>query len=100
MIKGIEGLKDELVKLNSGKRMIFGRSSNPYLLLFNALDFRNLVLPLGWEIDAEAGLTNRPLDNTNYITIPVFINNELVAGPKTYINTKTDRVIYYRPQLF
>ncbi len=48
-IKNFKELKDELIRLNPKKVMIFGENSNKenYLLLLSALDLRNLILPEG-----------------------------------------------------
>lgn len=44
-----------MMQLNPKTKMVFGTSANRegYLILSNALDFRNLILPKGWTIDAE-----------------------------------------------
>ena len=84
--------RQEMIKLNPKTKMVFGKTSKGegYLSLSNVLDFHNLKLLKGWEIDAK-GLTD---EKTAY---PVFIKEVLVAGPKVCINKKTDSVTIYRP---
>ena len=87
--------REEMIRLNPGIKMVFGRTHDcrGYLVLFSALDFRNLTLPKGWEINAN-GLTNKYYTNSSY---PVFIENVLVAGPRVDVNKKTDKVVIYKP---
>ena len=99
-IKNFKELKDELIRLNSKKVLIFGENSNKenYLLLLSALDLRNLILPEGWKIDAKEGLTNKSLNSIKIAKIPVLIlNTELVAGPNIKIDKIMDRGIFYKP---
>lgn len=91
--------KKEMMQLNPKTKMVFGTSAKHegYLVLSSALDFRNLILPKGWKIDAENGLTNKYFTSGPYTSYPVFIKNVLVAGPKININEKTDKAVIYRP---
>ena len=91
--------REEMIRLNPGIKMVFGRTHDcrGYLVLFSALDFRNLILPKGWEIDAKNGLTDRYFTSGPYGSYSVFIKNVLVAGPKININEKTDKAVIYRP---
>ena len=94
-IKNFKELKDELIRLNPKKVLIFGEN---YLLLLSALDLRNLILPEGWKIDAKEGLTNKSLNSIKFAKIPVLIlNTELVAGPNIKIDKIMDRGIFYKP---
>ena len=85
--------RQEMIRLNRGIKMVFGTSAKQegYLVLFNALDFRNLKLPTGWMVDAKKGLTD------GKAAYPVFIDDVLAAGPKVNINKKTDNVLIHRP---
>ena len=99
-IKNFRELKDELIRLNPKKVLIFGENSNKenYLLLLSALDLRNLILPEGWKIDVKEGLTNKSLNSIKFAKIPVLIlNTELVAGPNIKIDKIMDRGIFYKP---
>ena len=91
--------KKEMMQLNPKTKMVFGTSAKHegYLVLFSALDFRNLTLPKGWEINAKNGLTNKHYTSGPYTSYPVFIKNVLVAGPKINIDEKTDKAVIYRP---
>lgn len=91
--------REEMIRLNPGIKMVFGKTHDcrGYLVLFSALDFRNLILPKGWKIDAENGLTDKYFTNGSYGSYPVFIKNVLVAGPKINIDEKTDKAVIYRP---
>ena len=91
--------KKEMMQLNPKTKMVFGTSAKHegYLVLFSALDFRNLTLPKGWEINAKNGLTNKHYTSGPYTSYPVFIKNVLVAGPKINIDEKTDEAVIYRP---
>ncbi len=91
--------KKEMMQLNPKTKMVFGTSAKHegYLVLFSALDFRNLALPKGWEINAKNGLTNKHYTSGPYTSYPVFIKNVLVAGPKINIDEKTDKAVIYRP---
>ena len=44
--------RKEMMQLNPKTKMVFGTSAKHegYLVLFSALDFRNLILPKGWKI--------------------------------------------------
>ena len=89
----------EMMRLNPKTKMVFGTSAKHegYLVLFSALDFRNLILPDGWKIDAEHGLINKYFTNGPCASYPVFIKNTLVAGPNINICEKTDKAVIYRP---
>ena len=91
--------KKEMIQLNPKTKMVFGTSAKHegYLVLSSALDFRNLILPKGWMVDAENGLTDKYSTNGPYASYPVFIGNVLVAGSKININEKTDKAVIYRP---
>ena len=91
--------KNEMIQLNPKTKLVFGTSANSegYLILSNVLDFRNLILPKGWTIDAENGLTDKHSTSGSHASYPVFIKNVLVAGPKININEKTDKAVIYRP---
>lgn len=91
--------RKEMMQLNPKTKMVFGTSAKheSYLVLFSALDFRNLTLPKGWEINAKNGLTNKHYTSGPYTSYPVFIKNVLVAGPKINIDEKTDKAVIYRP---
>lgn len=91
--------RKEMMQLNPKTKMVFGTSAKheSYLVLFSALDFRNLILPKGWMIDAENGLTDKYSTNGPCGSYPVFIKNVLVAGPKINIDEKTDKAVIYRP---
>ena len=91
--------KKEMMQLNPKTKMVFGTSAKHegYLVLFSALDFRNLILPKGWKIDAENGLTDKYSTNGPYGSYPVFIGNVLVAGPKININEKPKKAVSYKP---
>lgn len=91
--------RKEMMQLNPKTKMVFGISAKHegYLVLFSALDFRNLILPKGWEIDAENGLTDKYFTSGPYGSYSVFIKNVLVAGPKINIDEKTDKAVIYRP---
>lgn len=91
--------REEMIRLNPGIKMVFGRTHDcrGYLVLFSALDFRNLTLPKEWEINAKNGLTNKHYTSGPYTSYPVFIKNVLVAGPKINIDEKTDKAVIYRP---
>ena len=91
--------KNEMIQLNPKTKLVFGTSANGegYLILSNVLDFRNLILPKGWTIDAENGLTDKHSTSGSHASYPVFIKNVLVAGPKININEKTDKAVIYRP---
>ena len=87
--------KNEMIQLNPKTKLVFGTGG--YLILSNVLDFRNLILPKGWTIDAENGLTDKHSTSGSHASYPVFIKNVLVAGPKININEKTDKAVIYRP---
>lgn len=91
--------KKEMIQLNPKTKMVFGTSAKHegYLVLSSALDFRNLILPKGWTVDAENGLTDKYSTNGPYASYPVFIGNVLVAGPKININEKPKKAVSYKP---
>lgn len=90
--------KKEMIQLNPKTKMVFGTSAkHSYLVLSSALDFRNLILPKGWMIDAENGLTDKYSTDGPYTAYPVFIGNVLVAGPKININEKPNKAVSYKP---
>ena len=91
--------RKEMMQLNPKIKMVFGISAKHegYLVLFSALDFRNLILPKGWMVDAENGLTDKHSTSGSHASYPVFIKNVLVAGPKINIDEKTDKAVIYRP---
>ena len=91
--------KNEMMQLNPKTKMVFGTSAKNegYLVLSSALDFRNLILPKGWTIDAKNGLTDKHSTSGPHASYSVFIKNVLVAGPKVNINKKKDKAIFYRP---
>ena len=91
--------KNEIIQLNPKIKMVFGTSAKHegYLVLSSALDFCNLILPKGWIIDAENGLTDKHSTSGPHASYSVFIKNVLVAGPKINIDEKTDKAVIYRP---